>query len=62
MLLVPSQSEGLHHYLQSGQRLQVMEPLGVDDGDLVDVQVQLGGLGGDALGDLRELGVAAPIN
>ena len=62
MLLVPSQSEGLQQYLQSGQRLQVMEPLGVDDGDLVDVQVQLGGLGGDALGDLRELGVAAPID
>ena len=61
-MLVPSQSEGLQQYLQSGQRLQVMEPLGVDDGDLVDVQVQLGGLGGDTLGDLRELGVAAPVN
>ena len=40
----------------------MVEPLGVDDGDLIDVQVQLGGLGGDALGDLRELCVAAPIN
>ena len=30
-----------------------------DGGDVVDVEVELGGLGWDALGDLGELGVGA---
>ena len=37
----------------------MLEPLCVDGPDLVDVEVQLRGLGGDAFGDLGELGVGA---
>ena len=37
----------------------MLQPLGVDGSDLIDVEVQLRGLGRDALGDLRELGVGA---
>ena len=37
----------------------MLQPLGVNGPDLVDVQVELRGLGGDALGDLGELGVGA---
>ena len=36
-------------YSQSGEGLEVVKSLGVDGGDLVDVQVQLGGLGWDTL-------------
>ena len=45
--------------VQPGERLEVLQPVAVDGGDLVDVQVELGGLGGDALGDLGELGMGA---
>ena len=37
----------------------MLQSLGVDGSDLVDVEVQLRGLGRDALGDLSELGVGA---
>ena len=37
----------------------MLQPLGVDGADLVDVEVQLRGLGGNPLGDLGELGVGA---
>ena len=40
----------------------MLESLGVNGPDLVDVKVELRGLGGDALGYLLELGVAAPHN
>ena len=37
----------------------MLQSLCVDGPDLVDVEVQLRGLGGDALGDFGELGVGA---
>ena len=37
----------------------MLQPLGVDGADLVDVKVQLRGLGWDPLGYLGELGVGA---
>lgn len=37
----------------------MLQPLGVDGADLVDVEVELRGLGGDPLGDLGQLGVGA---
>ena len=37
----------------------MLQSLGVDGPDLVDVEVQLRCLGRDALGDLSELGVGA---
>ena len=40
----------------------MLQPLGVDGADLVDVEVELRGLGGDPLGDLGELGVGAAHN
>ena len=40
----------------------MLESLGVDGPDLVDVKVELRGLRGDALGYLLELGMAAPHN
>ena len=40
----------------------MLQSLGVDGPDLVDVEVQLRGLGRDALGDLSELGVGAAHN
>ena len=43
--------------VQPGERLEVLQPVTVDGGDLVDVQVELGGLRGDALWDLLQLGV-----
>ena len=46
--------------VQPGEGLEVLQPVTVDGGDLVDVEVELGGLGGDALGDLLQLGVRAP--
>ena len=46
--------------VQPGEGLEVLQPVTVDGGDLVDVKVELGGLGGDALGDLLQLGVRAP--
>ena len=36
-------------YLQSGERLEVVESPRVDGADLVHVEVQLGGLGWDSL-------------
>ena len=46
-------------YSQPCQRLEVLDPLRVDLRDLVDVQVELRGLLGDALGHRLEVGVAA---
>ena len=43
------QFRNIYKYLQSGEGLEVVKSLGVDGGDLVDVQVQLGGLGWDTL-------------
>ena len=37
----------------------MLQSLGVDSPDLVDVEVKLRGLGRDSLGDLSELGVGA---
>ena len=37
----------------------MLESVALDGGDLVDVEVELRGLGRDALGDLGELGVGA---
>ena len=37
----------------------MLESVALDGGDLVDVEVELRGLGGDALGDLGELGMGA---
>ena len=45
--------------VQPGQGLEVLEPVALYGGDLVDVEVELRGLGRDALGDLCELGVGA---
>ena len=46
--------------IEPRQRLEVLESVALDGGDLVDVEVELGGLGRDALGDLGQLGMAAP--
>ena len=43
------QFRNIYKYSQSGEGLEVVKSLGVDGGDLVDVQVQLGGLGWDTL-------------
>ena len=40
----------------------MLQSLSVDAADLVDVQVQLRRLGGNPLGDLLELCMAAPHN
>ena len=37
----------------------MLESVALDGGDLVDVEVELRGLGWDALGDLGELGMGA---
>ena len=41
--------KNISFYLQSGERLEVVKSPRVDGADLVHVQVQLGGLGWDAL-------------
>ena len=43
------QFRNIYKYSQSGEGLEVVQSLGVDGGDLVDVQVKLGGLGWDTL-------------
>ena len=40
----------------------MLQPLGIDGPDLVDVKVQLRGLGWDPLGYLGELGMGAAHN
>ena len=42
-------SKNISFHLQSGERLEVVESPRVDGADLVHVEVQLGGLGWDAL-------------
>ena len=41
--------KNISFHLQSGERLEVVESPRVDGADLVHVEVQLGGLGWDAL-------------
>ena len=45
--------------VEAGQRGQVTQPVRLDRLDLVDVEVELGGLRRDVLGYLLELGAAA---